>query len=168
MLSLIALSIFPAALVLAAATDIYDFKIPNWISLMLLGAFIPTGLLLGAPLSLIGESLLLGCAVLVVCFILFAVKFFGGGDAKLLAAVAPWIGLSSFVSFLTTTVFAGGFVAIFLLAFRRAPALPIYAQAGWLLRMHQNKHEIPYAVAISAGGLMTFMHTPYVKLAFGG
>lgn len=168
MLSLIALSIFPAALVLAAITDINDFKIPNWISITLLAAFIPTGLMVGAPLSVIAEGLVLGCAVLVVCFILFAVKFFGGGDAKLLAAVSPWIGIANFGGFLTVTVFAGGFLALFLLAFRRTPVLPIYAQAGWLLRMHQNRHEIPYAVAISSGGLMTFMHIPYVTMAFGG
>ena len=168
MLSLIAISIFPAALVIAALTDIYDFKIPNWISLTLVAGFIPAGLLLGAPISLMLESLALGGAVLVVSFVLFAVKFFGGGDAKLLAAVAPWVGLPNFGGFLMSTVFAGGLLAIFLIAFRRAPALPIYSHTPWLLRMHQNRHEIPYAVAISAGGLMSFKHAPLFQLAFGG
>ena len=162
------LAVFPAALLIAATTDIYDFKIPNWISILLIAAYPLAGISVGAPMMAMVEGLLLGGAVLVVGFVLFAVKFFGGGDAKLIAAVSPWIGLAGFSEFFMSMVLAGGFLAIFLIAFRKTPALPVYAHAPWLLRMHQNRHELPYAVAISCGGLMTFPKTPFFQLAFGG
>jgi prepilin peptidase CpaA len=165
---LLFLSAFPAAMVLAALTDIYDFKIPNWISVLLVVCYLCAGALIHAPTGMMIEGMLFGCAMLVVGFILFAVKFFGGGDAKLLAATAPWIGLSGFSSFLFITVFAGGILALVLIAFRRAPMLPIYAHAPFLIRMHQNRHEIPYAVAIVAGGLLSFSQTPMFQLVFRG
>lgn len=168
MSGLIFLSIFPAALLIAAATDIHDFRIPNWIPLTLIGGYFLAGAALGAPPAKIAEGVLLGCAILAVGFGLFAVRFFGGGDAKLLAATAPWIGLAPFFTFLASTAVAGGFLAIFLLAFRRTPVLPIYAHAPWIMRIHQNRHEIPYGVAIAAGGLMTLQDIAYFKLAFGG
>ncbi|MEO0397961.1 MAG: prepilin peptidase [Pseudomonadota bacterium] len=168
MIALLFLSVFPAALVIAAATDLYDFKIPNWVSLTLVGAYACAGVFLGAPIAQMVEGALLGCAVLAVGFVLFAVRFFGGGDAKLLAAVAPWIGLAEFVNFLMAMALAGGALAIVLIAFRKTPPLPVYAHAGWLMRMHQNRHELPYAVAISCAGLMTFRETPFFQIAFGG
>ncbi|MEL6359749.1 MAG: prepilin peptidase [Pseudomonadota bacterium] len=168
MIGIFFLAIFPACLIISALTDVYEFKIPNWVSLTLWLGYFPAALLLGAPGELVLQSTFFGFAVFVVCFGLFAVKFFGGGDAKLLAAAAPWIGLSAFVPFLFSMALAGGAVAIFLIAFRKMPVLPVYAHAPWLIRMHQNKHELPYAVAISAGGLWTFPQTPLFQIAFGG
>lgn len=167
MLSLLFLSVFPAALVIAALTDIYDFKIPNWISLTLIIGYFAAGFAVSAPIGQVIEGAILGCAVLAISFALFAVRFFGGGDAKLLAASAPWIGLTEMPAFLMAMALAGGALAIFLLAFRKTPPLPVYAHAPWLLRMHQNQHELPYGVAISVGGLFVFTQTPFFKLAFG-
>ncbi|MEO1014730.1 MAG: prepilin peptidase [Pseudomonadota bacterium] len=168
MLSALLLSIFPAALLIAAATDLHDFKIPNWISLVLIAGYVAAGVAMGAAPTEIAEGLALGAAVLVVGFGLFAVRFFGGGDAKLFAASAPWIGAANYLDYLLVTAIAGGYLAILILVFRKTPPLPVYAQAPWIMRMHQNQHELPYGVAISAGGLMTFSQTPLFKLAFGG
>ena len=117
---------------------------------------------------MMAEGFLLAAGGLTVGFILFALKVLGGGDAKLIAAIAPWIGLSSLVGFLFNMAFAGGVFAIALLVFRRTPALPIYAQAPWVLRLHQKPKDIPYAVAIAAGGLLSFPQTSYYQLVFGG
>ena len=168
MIELLLLSIFPAGMIIAAITDIYDFKIPNWVSASLFVGFAPAAIALGAPLSVIAQGYLLGCAVLVICFILFAVKFFGAGDAKLLAAAAPWIGISAFFPFLMGMVLTGGALAIFLIIFRAAPVRPLYAHAPFLIRMHQNRHEIPYGVAIAGGGLSAFASTPLFHIAFTG
>ena len=153
---------------IAAMTDLHDFKIPNWISIVLIVAYFATGVSLSAGLGPIVEGALLGCAVLAVGFALFAVKFFGGGDAKLLAASAPWIGLAGLAEYLMIMAIAGGVLAVFLLAFRKSPPLPVYAHAPWLLRMHQNQHELPYGVAIAFAGVYCFAETPFFKLAFGG
>jgi prepilin peptidase CpaA len=168
MLSMLMLSVFPAALLIAAANDLYEFKIPNWISVTLFGAFFAAAIALGAPANTLVEGLLLAVAALAVGVALFATRVLGGGDAKLLAAIAPWIGISGLASFLINVAFAGGMLAIALILFRKAPPLPIYAQAPWIMRLHQKPKDIPYAVAIAAGGLLSFQQTPCFQLAFGG
>ncbi|MEQ1930391.1 MAG: prepilin peptidase, partial [Parvularculaceae bacterium] len=167
-LALVALSAFPAALLIAAANDIYEFKIPNWISIALFASFFISALLLRAPIALVAEGALLGLGALAFGFGLFAFKIVGGGDAKLLAAVAPWIGVSALMNFLVNMAFAGGVLAVGLVLFRRTPSLPIYAQAPWVMRLHSKPKDIPYAVAIAAGGLITFPQTRLFQLAFGG
>lgn len=168
MIPLIFLSAFPAALIIAAMNDLYEFKIPNWVSAVLFCSYFAAGLGLGATPSMLLEGFLIGCAALVVGFGMFAGRIVGGGDAKLLAACAPWIGLSSLALFLFNMAIAGGFFALALILFRRTPALPVYAQAPWLMRLHQRPKDIPYAVAIALGGLLTFSQTPLFQLAFGG
>lgn len=168
MIALIALSVFPAALLIAAATDLYEFKIPNWASLALIGAFFVASAALRAPLHVFAEGLLLGVCTLGVGFGLFLKRIVGGGDAKILAAIAPWIGFAGLLNFLTNMAFAGAFLAIALIIFRKTPALPIYAQAPWVLRLHQKPRDIPYAVAIAAAGLLSFRQIPLFQLAFGG
>lgn len=168
MITLIFLSAFPAALIIAAANDLYEYKIPNWVSIVLFLAYFAAGIGLGAPASALLEGFLFGCAALVVGFGLFAAKVLGGGDAKLLAACAPWIGPAALVPFLFYTAFAGGVFALALIMFRKTPPLPVYAQAPWLMRLHQCPKDIPYAVAIAAGGLLSFSQTPLFQLAYGG
>jgi prepilin peptidase CpaA len=168
MLALFSLSVFPAALLIAAATDLYEFKIPNWVSAVLVAAFIVACLALHAPLRLLAEGLLLGAGALAVGFALFLKRVVGGGDAKLLAAAAPWVGLAGLMNFLTNMAFAGALLAIALIIFRKTPQLPIYAHAPWVVRLHQKPKDIPYAVAIAAGGLLSFQQTQLFQLAFGG
>lgn len=166
MINLLLLSLFPAAMIIAALTDIEDFKIPNWLSATLGFTYLPTALLLGAPADLIAQSLLVGFAMLAFCFFLFAVNFFGAGDAKLLAAAAPWVGLDAIYPFLTGTILCGGFTAIFLIAFRQIPIHPVYSHAPFLMRIHQRKDQLPYAVAIAGGGLFSFSQTALFARVF--
>jgi prepilin peptidase CpaA len=168
MVPLIFLSAFPAALIIAALNDIYEFKIPNWVSIVLFGAYIVAGVGLGSGADVLVEGLLLGCAALAIGFSLFALRIIGGGDAKLLAACAPWIGLSALGSFMVNVALAGAALAVALLLFRRMPALPFYAQTPWLMRLYQRPKDIPYGVAIAVGGLLSFSQTPLFQLAFGG
>jgi prepilin peptidase CpaA len=165
---LIFLSAFPAALIIAALNDLYEYKIPNWVSVVLFLSYFAAGIGLGATPSAMLEGFLFSCAALVVGFGLFAGKILGGGDAKLIAASAPWIGPSALAPFLLNTAFAGGVFAVALIMFRKAPALPVFAQAPWLMRLHQRPKDIPYAVAIAIGGLLSFSQTPFFQLAFGG
>ncbi|WDI33193.1 prepilin peptidase [Hyphococcus flavus] len=168
MIAYILLSVFPAALLIAAANDIYEFKIPNWLSIILVAVYPAAGLAVGASASVLVEGALLGAAALTVGFALFAGKIVGGGDAKLFAAAAPWLGLSSIGIFLFNTAVAGIFLAIAMGMFRKLPVLPVYAHAPWLIRLHQRKKDLPYAVAIAAGGLLSFSQTPFFQLVIGG
>lgn len=169
MIAYLLLSVFPAALLIAAANDIYEFKIPNWISIVLVCAYPAAGLAVGAGVDILVEGALIGAAALTISFTLFAGKIIGGGDAKLFAATAPWLGLGSIGFFLFYTAIAGVVLAIALAMFRKLPLLPVYAHAPWLMELHGRKTtDLPYAVAIAAGGLLSFSQTPYFQLVIGG
>ena len=167
-ISLLFLSAFPASLLIAAMNDLYEYKIPNWVSIVLFVSYFAAGLGLGAPASELLEGFLFGCAALVFGFAMFAGRLLGGGDAKLVAACAPWIGPAALTPFLFNTAIAGGGFALALLLFRKSPPLPVYAHAPWLMRLHQRPKDIPYAVAIAIGGLLSFPQTQLFQLAFGG
>lgn len=168
MIAYLLLSVFPAALLIAAANDIYEFKIPNWISILLVCAYPLAGIAVGAPPHVMAEGALIGAAALTVGFCLFAARIIGGGDAKLLAAATPWLGLTGLGVFLLNTAIAGLVLAIAMGMFRKLPVLPVYAHAPWLIRLHERKKDLPYAVAIAAGALLSFSQTPYFQLVIGG
>lgn len=168
MLAYLTISVFPAALLIAAANDIYEFKIPNWVSIILVCAYPVAGVAVGAPPSVVLEGLLFGAGALALGFALFAGRIVGGGDAKLFAAITPWIGASALGSFLLYTAVAGLVLAIVMGAFRTLPVLPIYARAPWLIELHGRSKDLPYAVALGAGGLLSFSQTPFFQLVFGG
>ena len=168
MVPFLLLSIFPAALLVAAANDLYEFKIPNWISILLIITYPAAGLVLGASPQLMLEGIVIGGGALVIGFGLYAGRVFGGGDAKLVAAAAPWLGAGALGPFILNTAIAGLGLAIVMIMFRKMPILPIYAHAPWLISLHERKNDIPYGVAIASGGLLSFSQTPFFQLAFGG
>jgi prepilin peptidase CpaA len=153
---------------MAAANDIYEFKIPNWISILLVCAYPAAGMAVGAEPNIIVEGLLIGAGSLAFGFALFAGKIVGGGDAKLFAAITPWIGAIALPMFLFYTALAGLILAAIMGTFRKFPVLPIYARAPWLIDLHSRSKDLPYAVALGAGGLLSFSQTPFYQLVFGG
>lgn len=142
MLTLCALALFAAA----AATDIGARRIPNRLTLAL--ALVGLARIAVAPTgaALLSIAVDLGAAMLV--FLLgaagFQLRLLGGGDVKLLAAGALWIGGASLLSYLMTTVLAGGILALGFVAWhlavgKRGAAAP----------------TLPYGVAVAAGGILT-------------
>ncbi|MEL7486195.1 MAG: prepilin peptidase [Pseudomonadota bacterium] len=168
MIFLLFIAVFPAALLIAAFTDLSTFKIPNWVSGLMAIGFFPAALSTGVAFGPMIENIFVGLGALVLGFILFARNIIGGGDAKLLAATALWFGLTGLSALLLNVALAGGCLALTLIVFRKTPALPVYAQVPWLLRLHQKPKDIPYAVAIAAGGLLSIQETLPFQLAFGG
>ena len=67
----ILLMTFPVAMAFAAANDLFTMKIPNKISLALVGGFIAVALLTRMPLETFGANLAIGFAILGVTFTLF-------------------------------------------------------------------------------------------------
>jgi prepilin peptidase CpaA len=135
---LIALAI---ALVLAAISDIRHRIIANWLN----GAIAA-----GAPVFWWASGMALWpdvviqlglfLAVFAVFAALFAGGLLGGGDVKLLSALALWFTPASFLNLLLIMAFVGGLVAV-----------------GFVVRRFVFKPKepgkLPYGVAITAGGL---------------
>lgn len=163
---------FPALVIIGGVKDLVSYRIPNWISLTLVAGFVLAaiaGLAGGAPPSALGLNLAVGAAGLVAGVIMFALGWIGGGDAKLFAAAALWIGWPGAVSYLAVTGIAGGGLALALLSLR-APALRPLVLAGpaWFTRLGEPGESVPYGVAIAIGALAAFPASVLVKAVVGG
>jgi prepilin peptidase CpaA len=155
-LHLLFASVFPILMLVAALTDVTTFIIPNRVSAALALAFLPAAFLIGLPFATIGVCLIVGFAALLCVMGMFAAGWIGGGDAKLFAAAALWLGLPAIGSFLAWTAIAGGALALALLAARKASA-PLTARGpAWIGRLLEPKGDVPYGVAIAFGALAAF------------
>jgi prepilin peptidase CpaA len=155
-LHLLIVSIFPLLVLMAALTDATTFLIPNRLSGALAIAFIPTALIIGLSPSTIGVCLVVGLVVLLLCVGMFAAGWIGGGDAKLFAAAALWLGWPAVGSLLAWTAIAGGALAVGLLAARKATSPLAVRGPAWVGRLLEPKGDVPYGVAIAFGALAAF------------
>lgn len=150
--------VFPVAMAFSAANDLFTMKIPNRISLALIGGFIGVALLIRMPLETFGVHLGCALAVLACTFALFSRNLLGGGDAKLMAAGALWMGSAHVVEYLIFVTLFGGVLCLAIIAYRRMVPAALLA-SGWAQRLHTAGGPIPYGIAIAAGGLMEFPAT---------
>lgn len=156
--------IFPVAMAFAAANDLFTMKIPNRISLALAGGFIAVALLTRMPVETFGLHLLSGLGVLALTFTLFVFRLFGGGDAKLMAAGALWMGAEQILPFLVFVTIYGGALCLLILSFRRMVPANYFPLPEWAQRLHVSGGPVPYGIAIAAGGLMVFPSTDLFRL----
>jgi prepilin peptidase CpaA len=99
---------------------------------------------------------------------MFALRWIGGGDAKLMAAACLWLGLTGSGMFLLWTGVVGGVFCLALL-FARFHARPYLAGApGWVVQLMEPKGDIPYGVAIAAGALLAWPESPLMLRFIGG
>lgn len=154
--------VLPALMLAAAVRDVTSFTIPNWIPLGLALAFPGIALASGFTPSVMAGHALTGGLALLIGMGLFALGGIGGGDAKLLAATALWLGWPVTATFLFYTALAGGLLAGALMALRSAPARSRVGRSpAWLARLAQPGEGVPYGVAITAGALFAFPRTPF-------
>jgi len=128
------------ALLVAAFTDLRRRQIDNWLN---------AAVALGAPLfwfaagldlSGIGFQLAIASGTFAVLAVLFAFGAMGGGDVKLLTALALWIEPSWFLKLIVIMALAGGVLTLVFGGFH-------------LMRRKGEKVAIPYGIAISLAGL---------------
>ncbi len=161
MFEMIALAAFAGLVVYAACSDMARLIIPNWVSIALAAIFPIAALIAGAPLMSIGLHLLFGFGVLALGFVLFQFNIIGGGDAKLLAAVSIWTGMTAFMPFILWTAIAGGLMALALLTARQL--LPVGTYPAFVDHLLKKQNGIPYGVAIMVGALMAIPFLPYLS-----
>jgi prepilin peptidase CpaA len=151
--------LFPFVMLYAAMMDVLTMRIANTISLGLAVAFFVVAAIAGMPAQQMLVHVGVGLAVLVANMLLFHLRLVGGGDAKLLAAAALWVGYEQLIPFIVYVTIFGGVLALVLLAYRRAPAgaLPL---PNWASRLHNPGEGMPYGVAITAGALIVYPLTP--------
>ena len=148
--------VLPALVIAAALSDLTTYTISNRLTAATALAFLPAALLCGLPLPVLGLSLLIGLGALVAGIAMFAAGWIGGGDAKLFAACALWMGMSGLTNFLGWTAVAGGGLAVLLLILRRQPMLASLPKPAWAGRLIRPGENVPYGVAIAVGALAAF------------
>lgn len=155
----------PLLLALAAGWDLASFTIPNFLPALLFAGFGLFAIAAGFTLPVIGWHLLAGFLGLAVGFTLFALGYIGGGDAKLFAMVALWLGFADLMTYgLVASVF-GGALTLGLLFLRQVPLPAFLARQGWILRLHDEKAGVPYGVALAAGAFALLPFTEIFRLA---
>src|ERR1700690_145502 len=157
------LLLFPALMAFAAASDLFTMTISNRVSLALAAGFLALALASGMAPSDILMHLAAGSIVLVGAFACFAFGWIGGGDAKVAAGAALWLGFSHLLNYLVYASLFGGVLTLILLQFRQWP-LP-YALAGqpWLLKLHAKESGIPYGIALAVGALLIYPETEWIR-----
>jgi prepilin peptidase CpaA len=129
------------SLAIAAALDIRSRTIPNWLTLGIALAAIPFWW--ASDLAVWPDvAMRVGVAGLVfaVFALAFSLKMMGGGDVKLLAALALWLPTPAVMILLVLMSIAGGVLTLVMLVRHR-------------MRKAQGRIEVPYGVAIAFGGL---------------
>lgn len=146
---LVALAI---ALLVAAFTDLRSRHIGNWLN---------AGIALAAPLFWWASGLDLwpgvawqfGVALVTfaICAALFALRAMGGGDVKLLTALALWIQPLAFLKLIVLMSVLGG-------------VLTVLFGAWHVMQRRRDRLAIPYGVAIALAGLW-IIGTEYLPAA---
>lgn len=168
MLEALILVVFPFCMVYAALSDMVSMTIANRVSIVLIATFAVVAPLSGMEWPTYAWHFAAGGVVLVAAFGLFALGGMGGGDAKLLAATAIWMGFDQqLVVYLLYSAFLGGVLTLGLVAFRNSPLSHYAGRAEFLRHFADEKVGIPYGVALGAGGLMAYPASPLMLWATG-
>ncbi|SMQ58357.1 prepilin peptidase CpaA [Devosia lucknowensis] len=164
----IAILFFPLLMAFAASSDLLTMRISNKLVLLLAAGFVGIALLVEMPLQQFAMHVLCAAIVLVVAFVMFALRWIGGGDAKLAAATALWLGFAnssgqpSLMTYLAYTAIFGGLLTLAILMLRRIPLDGVFygrPWLNWLNRLHDPKQGVPYGVAMALAGILVYSNT---------
>lgn len=139
--SWILLGLLAVSLLACCWWDLKTRTIPNWLNLAIAFGAAAFWIAVGLP---VWPEVALRVGVAFVTFWVFAAAFamgaMGGGDVKLIAALALWLPWQAVLVLLFLMSIAGGVLTL-----------------GYLIRhklaKREEKLEIPYGVAIAFGGL---------------
>ncbi len=153
-------------LLYAASHDILARTIPDWVSVALAAC----GFVISAASGMLVGAAIAASLVLAASILLFRLGLMGGGDVKLLAAVALVVPPGDILTMIAAIAIAGGGLALVFLALRplarrhartrgnRQLGLLHRGMAAELWRIRRGG-PLPYAVAIASGTVFTMIST---------
>lgn len=158
------LLLFPAMMAFAASSDLLTMTISNRIALILVAGFFALGYFSGMGLNDVLSHVGAAVAVLSVTFLFFARGWIGGGDAKLAAATALWLGFDHLTEYLLYASILGGLLTFIIIRFRLMPLPAALAELEWARRLHRLDGGVPYGIALAAAALLVYPDTSWMKL----
>ena len=146
-----------------AMIDIATRLIRNEICLTL--ALLGISTQIASPLQLV-ESLISAAILFLLLLFIYTRGWMGGGDVKLLVALAVGLPLAGISGLLTVTALVGGALALAHLLMRNLPypklapagssiARRVYVVERW---RHLRHAPLPYGVAIAGGGIWSIFN----------
>lgn len=179
-IQILAAAVTIALLIAAAVSDITRYRIPNVIVYAIVAAF-AVGAIFNFTWPAIVWPVLAGVAMFLLGAGLFALGLFGGGDVKLIAAMALWTGFADLPRFLLIMGAAGGLLGLVLLLKRQRQQQPASSAAAAAQAASAaapssetsdaepprptRKSHIPYGVGIAIAGLDFFFVSAHSPLA---
>jgi prepilin peptidase CpaA len=147
-------------LLYVATIDIATRLIRNEICLAL--ALLGISAQLASPMQ-IAQSLIAAAILFLLLFVIYQRGWIGGGDVKLLVALAIGLPLTGVIELLTMTALAGGVLALVHVIMRLLPYPKLAPAGSSLVRRvyaverwrHLRRAPLPYGVAIACGGIWT-------------
>jgi prepilin peptidase CpaA len=157
------LLVFPAVMAFAASSDLFTMTISNRISLILVVGFVALAVGTGMPVGEMLDHAGAGGLVLAVAFMLFLFGQVGGGDAKLAAATALWLGWAHLVDYLLYASILGGALTLALLEFRKFSLPRMLTGKVWVERLHKPGGGVPYGIALAIAALVVYPSTIWMQ-----
>mgnify|MGYP003627278390 FL=1 len=158
------IAIFSAAMIFAGVRDLTTMTIPNWLTSALALSFFAVALLAQMPLADIAQHTAVAVVALLLGMVFFAKGWIGGGDAKLMAAVALWLGWAQALPYFVIASMLGGGLTLLILGYRNLPLPAFVLRQAWAMRLHDRAEGVPYGLALAAAGLLIFPDTEIFRL----
>jgi prepilin peptidase CpaA len=158
----ISLTVFPAVMAFAALSDLFTMTIANRVSLVLVAGFALLAALGGMSVADILAHVGAAACVLVVTFVLFARGWIGGGDAKLAASAALWLGFAHLAEYLLYASLLGGALTVLLIQFRALPLPRMLVGREWAECLHRPGGGVPYGIALAVAALLVYPQTEWM------
>lgn len=152
---LIIYAILTSLMIAVILSDTSRYIIPNWLVLALVVLY-PVAVWL-APVK---PDWMIACAICFGTFVvglLLIARYMGGGDVKLLTAVALYGGKEGFVDLIVYTALLGGVGTLLLLLLRALTPfvwLKLGLSGASIPRVLTPKEPVPYGVAIAGAFLI--------------
>lgn len=155
-----------ALLLTACVSDVRARRIPNALTLLLLGAGLVHALVAsaspamsdasrGMPMATHLGAALVGAALGLVAWLpLYALGVLGAGDVKLLAASAAWFGPTAVLPVTVGAALAGGVLGVVWLLLRLRERPEVVALIGAPVTCRIREPRLPYGIAVAAGVLV--------------
>jgi len=141
--------------VYAIVSDIRYLKIPNWVSAILVVAFLPYCALFWPNLDVLSH-LEITLAIFLLSFFCYNFSLLGGGDVKFLTALSLWMGPLHIFSFVLLTAILGALMALLVLSMRwflKGHSTVGRERFPSIVRRWAEERVCPYAIAIGLAGL---------------
>ncbi len=166
LLPLVIIAVFAGCMLAASWSDMTSMTIPNWISLVLIAGFFAVTPFVWQGWAVFGTHILVGLVCFAAGLVMFALRWMGGGDAKLLAATSVWWVWSDLFQYFFYTTLAGGVLALILI-FGRKYVPENMLNTGWANRLFKNEKKMPYGLALAFGALAVLPHSEIYQYAAG-